>query len=67
MALEKKIIADNENIKNYDFYNPNNILILNEDFSNIDKSFFETDYEKLTDEIYYKYTLDNWVNTVFSL
>ncbi|WP_144281801.1 glycosyltransferase family protein [Chryseobacterium echinoideorum] len=67
MALEKKIIADNENIKNYDFYNPNNILILNKDFSNIDKSFFETDYEKLPDEIYYKYTLDHWVNTVFSL
>ncbi len=67
MALEKKIIADNENIKNYDFYNPNNILILNEDFSNINKRFFETDYEKLPDDIYYKYTLDHWVNTVFSL
>lgn len=67
MALEKKIIADNPHIKNYDFYNPNNILILNENFSNIQKDFFETPYEKLPDDIYHKYTLDNWVNTVFKL
>lgn len=67
MALEKKFITDNQNIKNYDFYNSKNILILNDDFSNIEKSFFETKYEKLPDEIYYKYTLNNWVNTVFNL
>ncbi|MCX8525790.1 hypothetical protein OF897_17890 [Chryseobacterium formosus] len=67
MALEKKFITDNINIKNYDFYNPDNILILNEDFSNIEKSFFDTEYQKLSDEIYYKYTLDSWVNTVFNL
>ncbi|MEG1591856.1 glycosyltransferase family protein [Chryseobacterium sp.] len=67
MALEKKFITDNQTIKNYDFYNQENILILNDDLSNIEKSFFETDYQKLSDEIYYKYTLDNWVNTVFNL
>ncbi|MFP3598996.1 hypothetical protein [Chryseobacterium sp. SIMBA_029] len=67
MALEKKIIADNPAIKNYDFYNPENILILNEDFNNIEKDFFEKPYEKLPDEVYYKYTLDNWVNTIFKL
>lgn len=67
MALEKKFITDNHNIKNYDFYNPENILVLNEDFSNIERSFFESEYQKLPQEIYYKYTLDNWVNTVFNL
>jgi len=67
MALEKKFITDNFTIKNYDFYNPENILILNDDFSNIEKSFFETEYQSIPQEIYYKYTLDNWVNTVFNL
>jgi len=67
MALEKKIITDNEFIKSYDFYNPNNILVLNETCSNLDKSFFELPYEKIPEEIYYKYTLDNWVNKVFQL
>jgi hypothetical protein len=67
MALEKKIICDNPTIKNYDFYNPKNILILDENYANVKKEFFNTPYEKLPEDIYYKYTLDNWVNTVFKL
>ena len=67
MALEKKIITDNEKIKNYDFYNPNNILILNKDFSNITKEFFETPYQSLPEEIYKKYALEKWVERVFNL
>ncbi|MCJ8153621.1 hypothetical protein MKJ01_07570 [Chryseobacterium sp. SSA4.19] len=67
MALEKKIITDNALIKSYDFYNPNNILVLNENCSNLDKSFFETPYEKVPEEIYYLYTLENWTNRVFQL
>lgn len=67
MALEKKIITDNEKIKNYDFYNPNNILVLNKDFSNITKEFFETLYQSLPEEIYKKYTLEKWVERVFNL
>jgi hypothetical protein len=64
--LWKKIITDNEAIKTYDFYNPNNILILNENISNLDKAFFEKPYEKIPDEIYYRYTLDSWVNKVLN-
>lgn len=67
MALEKKIITTNPFVKNYDFYNPNNILILKDDLSNLDKSFFETDYQELSPKIYNKYTLENWVETVFNL
>lgn len=67
MALEKKIITDNEKIKNYDFYNPSNILVLNKDFSNITKEFFETPYQSLPEEIYKKYTLEKWVERVFNL
>jgi len=67
MAMEKKFVTDNQDIQNYDFYNPENILILNSDFSNIEKSFFETEYQKLPDEIYYNYTLDSWVEKVFGL
>lgn len=67
MAMEKKIVTNNYDIKNYDFYNPNNILVLNENLSNLDKSFFETPYQKLPSEVYEKYTLDNWVKTVFGL
>lgn len=67
MALEKKIVTDNESIKGYDFYNPQNILVLNETCSNLEKSFFETPYEKVPEEIYYSYTLEHWTDKVFRL
>ena len=67
MALKKKIITDNQTIKDYDFFNPNNILVLKDDLSNLEKSFFETDYQELDPEIYRKYTLEHWVEKVFNL
>jgi len=67
LALEKKIITDNPNIKNYDFYNSNNILILNEDCNNLEASFFESPYDTIPQEIYSYYTLDSWVERVFKL
>lgn len=67
MALEKKIITDNKAIKDYDFYNPNNILVLDETCSNLNTQFFEQPYEKIPDNIYYFYTIDSWVDRVFKL
>ncbi|KGE13917.1 hypothetical protein [Sphingobacterium deserti] len=67
MALEKKIITDNPRIKDYDFYDPQNILCINNDLSEIDNTFFETPYRPLADKIYKKYTLDYWVSQVFNL
>lgn len=67
MAMEKKIITDNKMIRNYDFYNPNNILVLNETCSNLSLSFFESPYEKIPKDVYLKYTLENWTDRVFRL
>ncbi len=67
MAMEKKIVTDNPEIKNYDFYNPKNILVLDKSLSNINTEFFRQPYEKLPEEIYNKYTLDSWTDRVFEL
>lgn len=68
LALQRKIITTNQSIRHYDFYNPNNILILDESQPiKINLDFFSTPYEPLSDEIYNKYTIKNWVKTVFKL
>ncbi|WPO82404.1 hypothetical protein SD427_16810 [Chryseobacterium sp. JJR-5R] len=67
MAMEKKIITDNKMIRNYDFYSPNNILVLNETCSNLSLSFFESPYEKIPEDVYLKYTLENWTDRVFDI
>jgi hypothetical protein len=65
MGKGKKLITTNENILNYDFYNPNNIFIWKEDTIEIPNAFFETPYEELPIEVYNKYGLKNWVKTIF--
>ncbi|MDX6181653.1 hypothetical protein SGQ44_06065 [Flavobacterium sp. Fl-77] len=64
MGLQKKLITTNADIVNYDFYNPNNILVINEKNPIIPVSFFEKEYEKLPDAIFNKYTLEGWIDIV---
>jgi hypothetical protein len=65
LGLEKKLITTNMDIKNYDFYNPNNILIIDEKKPNIPLDFFKNEYIKISEEILKKYTLENWIEQVF--
>jgi hypothetical protein len=65
IGLHKKIITNNADIANYDFYNPQNILIIDEKNINIPQSFFTSKYEPIPIEIYTKYTLNSWTKTVF--
>lgn len=67
MALKKKLITDNPEIRNYPLYNPNNILLLENENSDLNSSFFQTPYEEIPRNIYDRYTIDTWVNTIFSL
>lgn len=68
LAMQRKIITTNQSISQYDFYNPNNILILEENKPiKINPVFFNTPYEPLSEETYHKYTIENWVKTVFKL
>jgi len=64
LGLEKKLITTNADIKNYDFYNPNNILVVDENNPVIPASFFENEYEKIPDAIFEKYTIEGWINNV---
>ncbi len=67
LALEKKLITNNAIIKEYPFYNPNNIWVLESPEDKIPKSFFDIPYESIPKEIYQEYTVANWVEKVFQL
>jgi hypothetical protein len=65
LAMQKKIITTNKSIVEYDFYNPNNIMVIDENNLVIDNNFFKTSYEPLHEDVYEKYTIKNWVTRVF--
>lgn len=66
MAFGKKIITNNKTVELYDFYNPMNILIIDEHSIEIPDDFLNTPYQEIPNHIYNKYTLKNWVDSVFT-
>jgi len=67
MALGKKIITDNQSIQTYDFYKPENFLIVNDDLSNIENQFFTLSYQRIPTSLYQKYSLNHWVDHIFGI
>ena len=67
LGNKKKLITTNADIRHYDFYNPENILILDKDNINIPVSFFEKHYTDIPEHIYKKYVVGNWVKTILNI
>jgi len=62
LGLKKKLITTNTDIVNYDFYNKNNICVIDRDNIEIDKSFFLSDFDYDNDNCREKYSLDFFIN-----
>lgn len=66
LGAQKKLITANTDIKKYDFYNENNIFVFDEHNSDKIKDFINNKYMPLQDDIYKKYSLHNWVETIIN-
>jgi hypothetical protein len=66
MAARKKVITTNPGVVDYDFYNPANILVIDEADPQIPQSFISEPYVDVPEHVYRKYTLQGWVETVFA-
>lgn len=65
LFLKKKLITNNKEIKNYDFYNKNNIFILEEDNTENIIDFIKSDYKTISKEIIDLYDFENWLKRFF--
>lgn len=64
MQYGKKIITDNSSVKNYDFYNPNNIFVT--DFVHLDGilEFIQRPYHPLPETVIEQYGFKNWIKEI---
>jgi hypothetical protein len=67
LGHRKKLITTNEDIVNYDFYNPQNILVVDEHNINIPDQFVNSPYAEVDESILAKYRVENWVRPIFDL
>ncbi|GIM51256.1 hypothetical protein CAPN004_02860 [Capnocytophaga cynodegmi] len=64
VGYRKKLITNNVLVKEYDFYNPVNIFVLEEDSDDDFKRFLETPYQQLEEKIIVKYSFTYWISRV---
>lgn len=67
LGYRKKIITNNQDIVNYDFYNENNIFVISEENYEIPLDFFKTEYIEIDSSILEKYSLKSWAFKIFKI
>lgn len=60
---KKKLITNNKNIKNMDFYEKENIFVVDDSKNDFDipKEFFLTPFKEIDEKIIEKYKIENWI------
>lgn len=62
----KKVITDNKEVKKYDFYNPDNIFVLEHDNYDLIPKFIAKPYCELPTEIVKYYGFSEWIQRIIS-
>jgi len=65
LASGIKLITTNSDIKNYPFYHPDNILIIDRKDIRLPLDFFATDFIRLDKEVLHKMSLDSFIDCLF--
>ncbi len=66
-GMGKKLITTNTGIQKYDFYNPNNICIIDRQNPRIPAEFWSSEYVPVPREIIARYSLDSFVRDIFDI
>jgi hypothetical protein len=64
LGARTKLITTNHSVKNYDFYNPVNICIIDRGTSEIPQHFINSDYDELKENVYTRYSVSGWLDEV---
>ena len=62
IGASKKLITTNPSVASYDFYNDNNICIVDRESPKVPNSFFQTTYETIPKDVYNKYKMSSWLD-----
>jgi hypothetical protein len=67
LGHRKKLITTNKDIVNYDFYHPQNILVVDEHTIEIPTDFVTSSYLEIDEKILSKYKIEHWIQPIFEL
>ena len=65
LKMQKKVITTSRFIDRYDFYHPQNILVIGKNAENLNREFIFSDYIPLSDEIADHYSMTAFLRDIF--
>lgn len=65
LGAKRKLFTTNDDVKNYDFYDENNIFCFDRNNTNIEIDFLNKNNKEIDDNIYEKYSLTQWIKYIF--
>lgn len=65
LGAHKKLLTTNTDIVNYDFYNANNIAVIERERPQIERGFWGRDYVEIDDTVFTKYSITKWIEILF--
>ena len=67
IGVGKKLITTNKGIKDYDFYNEDNICIIDRENPIVNDDFWTSSYKEIPAEILKKYSIESFVKDIFNV
>lgn len=67
LGMKKKLITTNQDIVNYDFFDSNNICVIDRNNPVLNPEFINTPYHDVDKDIYEKYSLETWICDVLGM
>lgn len=67
LGSKRKIVTTNATLRDYDFYNPRNIQIIDRKNPSVSRDFFYSPYVAVSEKIRRKYSIKHWVRDVCGL
>lgn len=64
IGARKKLLTTNHSVLEYDFYNPENICVLDRHHPKVAEEFFARPYVELPAPLYHRYSIAGWVEEV---
>ena len=67
LGCKKKLITNNKNVLDADFYDPNNIYVYDGENVDIPDEFLKEPFRTPREDIYQKYSVDSWLKSIMNL
>jgi hypothetical protein len=67
LGARKKLVTTNAGVRDYPFYRPENIHVIDRENPEIPQRFFDEPYRPIPDALYRHYSLDGWLDDILGV